>query len=491
MQTIAYERVEVKNLESIKRSKDGEVIGTGSDGEPVLDPKTIKVRKSFSGNSLSKLFQDDHAQLDRVLESEGWDRKLFTSTSSPKLLNTSDFQKHVSGDDSDDSGSEATDSPPSTGPVSDASFSPGSNPAKPAEYEPPTIPGQQTSLFGGDDLNTGQKSLFNMARPSKADQRAAKRDMAPPSASLLEQIDDEEKKRTDSRQSLPGQRDMFQAQFEAAMIEQYRASATKKSDDEKPKKPKTVVGNKGDRGRFVTTEAGDVIFIEGTMQPDGLIDTSKAVARKKREKAKHTNPDKFVPVTDEEKAIVQAVGDKKKDVAHFKQFVDEAHKEISGRLKSDADAMRETLAQFGYTGTKASGFLSSLQRRRDTANIPAFDEMLDYVQKHHRQLLTARPGESTGAGDEESMLFNRLKAGFPPPPKKSDQEVIDAAWGMSGIDYSGLPSEWDAQETDADPVEELEDAPFAASPLAATERYAAAFARSFVQRYRSLTTRPS
>jgi hypothetical protein len=28
MQTIAYERVEVKNLESIKRSKDGEVIGT-------------------------------------------------------------------------------------------------------------------------------------------------------------------------------------------------------------------------------------------------------------------------------------------------------------------------------------------------------------------------------------------------------------------------------------------------------------------------------
>jgi len=492
-----------------------------------------------------------------------------------------------------------------------ADHTPAPQSAAPA-YEPPTIPGQQTSLFGGDDLNTGQKSLFNMARPSKADQRAAKRDSAPAAASLLEQIDDEQQKFADSRKSLPGQRslidepsgqgelpqfaidagiknwqqakkkgvheaigraetlvnqasksvasylsnpsgtaktaakmiiekvqftgnmdeavrltaqhfermaesnrepghihfakfarelvntqrktneekqresansDMFMAQFEAAMIEQYRV-AKPKSD--KKKEPKTVIGNKGDRGRFVTTEAGDVIFIEGVVK-DGYVDTSKVKARKQREKAKATDPEKFVPVSDEDKAIVQAVGDRKKDVAYFKQFVNEAHGEISSRLREDADAMRETLAQFGYTGTKLSGFLSSLKRRRDTSNIPGFDEMVDYAQKHHRQLLTARPGESQSSTDEEYMLFARLKEGFPPAPKKSDPEVINAAWGMAGIDYSGLPSEWDAQETDSEPVDdELEDAPFSASPLAAIERYAATFANAFRRNYLTL-----
>jgi hypothetical protein len=86
-------------------------------------------------------------------------------------------------------------------------------PAKPApapsSFTPEMIPGQQASLFGGDDLNTGQKSLFNMVRPTKADQRAAKRDAGPAPASLLEQIDDEQRKVADSRKSLPGQRDLL------------------------------------------------------------------------------------------------------------------------------------------------------------------------------------------------------------------------------------------------------------------------------------------
>jgi len=80
---------------------------------------------------------------------------------------------------------------------------------KDSEYTPPTIPGEQTSLFGGDDMNSGQKSLFNVARPSKADQRAAKRQDAPAPASLLEQIDDEQKSFAESRKSLPGQRSLI------------------------------------------------------------------------------------------------------------------------------------------------------------------------------------------------------------------------------------------------------------------------------------------
>jgi hypothetical protein len=79
----------------------------------------------------------------------------------------------------------------------------------PSSFVPEMIPGQQASLFGGDDLNTGQKSLFNMVRPTKADQRAANRGAGPAPASLLEQIDDEQRKVADSRKSLPGQRDLL------------------------------------------------------------------------------------------------------------------------------------------------------------------------------------------------------------------------------------------------------------------------------------------
>jgi len=78
-----------------------------------------------------------------------------------------------------------------------------------SSFVPEMIPGQQASLFGGDDLNTGQKSLFNMVRPTKADQRAANRGAGPAPASLLEQIDDEQRKVADSRKSLPGQRDLL------------------------------------------------------------------------------------------------------------------------------------------------------------------------------------------------------------------------------------------------------------------------------------------
>jgi phospholipid N-methyltransferase len=98
---------------------------------------------------------------------------------------------------------------------------------KPAPaYVPPAIPGEQTSLFGGDDMNSGQKSLFNVARPSKADIRAAKQQGGPAPASLLEQIDDEQKNYADSRKSLPGQKDMFSADSQtrhAFIMEHYAA----------------------------------------------------------------------------------------------------------------------------------------------------------------------------------------------------------------------------------------------------------------------------
>jgi hypothetical protein len=109
---------------------------------------------------------------------------------------------------------------------SDADRVPGSG------YTPPTIPGEQTSLFGGDDMNSGQKSLFNVARPSKADQRAAKKQDAPAPASMLEQIDDEQKKYASERKSLPGQKSLID---EDGTPDKPKASEpTKKGFDELP-----------------------------------------------------------------------------------------------------------------------------------------------------------------------------------------------------------------------------------------------------------------
>ncbi len=269
-----------------------------------------------------------------------------------------------------------------------------------------------------------------------------------------------------------------------ATIEQYRTAAHP-SPGSKPKakpksdKPKIITGNQGDRGRFVTNDDGNVFFLE----------TERTRDNKKRKREAERNPHKFVPVTDTEKAIVHQIGDHKEDVKYFTPFVDEAHAMISERLKSDTNAMQETLAQFGYTGNKASGFISSLHRRRDAAVIPQFDLMVDYAKKHYPQLLTARPGESTAASDDEAMLFDRLKAGFPKPPSKSDPEVIDMAYEMSGIERSGLPSTWaDPEPEDA---EELEEAPFSAGSNAVTERYEGSFAAVFAANYGAICGIPS
>ena len=58
---------------------DGDKVGEGSDGEPLLDPKTIKFGKKYSGKSLSKLHEDSHNDFDKMLSDYGWTRQHLTA----------------------------------------------------------------------------------------------------------------------------------------------------------------------------------------------------------------------------------------------------------------------------------------------------------------------------------------------------------------------------------------------------------------------------
>ena len=349
----------------------------------------------------------------------------------------------------------------------------GSKPAPaPSTFTPEMVPGQQASLFGGDDMNTGQKSLFNMVRPTKADQRAARKGEAP-SASLLEQIDEEEKKRAESRKSLPGQRDMFSADQVDRFLEQYRAgSGTAK----KEKKPKTVTGTYGDRGRFITVGEGDEarpVFLPGSVKKiketgEYRTDNSQEKAKAARKKAKATGGKKFVPVTKLEKAIVEKIGDHPTDVREFKKIVDRTFSEMNSDAQDRLSAIREIMAFAGY-GRNAGAFINQVKAARDYDKIARFDQMAQFAQREYPHVLA--PKMKGAGGDVEGALFALLRDGIPEKLAKDSPEVIDAAWDRSDYERMGTPSEWEEEREERQQDDDF--VPFSAGRFAITDRYSA------------------
>jgi hypothetical protein len=342
----------------------------------------------------------------------------------------------------------------------------------PSTFTPEMVPGQQASLFGGDDMNTGQKSLFNMVRPTKADQRAARKGEAP-SASLLEQIDEEEKKRAESRKSLPGQRDMFSADQIDRFLEQYRAgSGTAK----KEKKPKTVTGTYGDRGRFITVGEGDEarpVFLPGSVKRiketgEYRTDNSQEKAKAARKKAKATGGKKFVPVTKLEKAIVEKIGDHPTDVREFRKIVDRTFSEMNSDAQDRLSAIREIMAFAGY-GRNAGAFINQVKAARDYDKISRFDQMAQFAQREYPHILA--PKMKGAGGDVEGALFALLRDGIPEKLAKDSPEVIDAAWDRSDYERMGTPSEWEEEREERQQDDDF--VPFSAGRFAITERYSA------------------
>jgi hypothetical protein len=342
----------------------------------------------------------------------------------------------------------------------------------PSTFTPEMVPGQQASLFGGDDMNTGQKSLFNMVRPTKADQRAARKSEAP-SASLLEQIDEEEKKRAESRKSLPGQRDMFSADQIDRFLEQYRAgSGTAK----KEKKPKTTTGTYGDRGRFITVGEGDEarpVFLPGSVKKiketgEYRTDNSQEKAKAARKKAKATGGKKFVPVTKLEKAIVEKIGDHPTDVREFKKIVDRTFSEMNSDAQDRLSAIREIMAFAGY-GRNAGAFINQVKAARDYDKISRFDQMAEFAQRQYPHILA--PKMKGAGGDVEGALFALLRDGIPEKLAKDSPEVIDAAWDRSDYERMGTPSEWEEEREERQQDDDF--VPFSAGRFAITDRYSA------------------
>ena len=342
----------------------------------------------------------------------------------------------------------------------------------PSTFTPEMVPGQQASLFGGDDMNTGQKSLFNMVRPTKADQRAARKGEAP-SASLLEQIDEEEKKRAESRKSLPGQRDMFSADQIDRFLEQYRAGS---GSAKKEKKPKTVTGTYGDRGRFITVGEGDEarpVFLPGSVKKiketgEYRTDNSQEKAKAARKKAKATGGKKFVPVTKLEKAIVEKIGDHPTDVREFKKIVDRTFSEMNSDAQDRLSAIREVMAFAGY-GRNAGAFINQVKAARDYDKIARFDQMAQFAQREYPHVLA--PKMKGAGGDVEGALFALLRDGIPEKLAKDSPEVIDAAWDRSDYERMGTPSEWEEEREERQQDDDF--VPFSAGRFAITERYSA------------------
>lgn len=348
---------------------------------------------------------------------------------------------------------------------STSTYEPKKSSASAPAYVPPTIPGEQTSLFGGDDMNTGQKSLFNMARPSKADIRAAKQQGGPAPASLLEQIDDEQKSFADNRKSLPGQRDMFSAtSTHDLIVEYYRAGAGAKKGNpygKKGDKPQMTTGTFGDKGRFVTIE-GRVVFIESK--------ESVAAKRKRRDDAKAP----FVPKTVLDHAIVDYIGNHKKMVETFKPFIDDAHKFINREAADRSNAIKSVLGAFGHNGKKAYAFVEKLRKQRDHNKVPGFDEMAEYAKRYHPELLASTSGSMYGDGDFEQAVFDGLKEGFDKRYAKHSPEVLEMAAGMAGSSF------FDESNWAYDP-QQVDDVPFDAYRYATVDRYSAVVDRLMKQ----------
>jgi hypothetical protein len=134
-------------------------------------------------------------------------------------------------------------------------------------------------------------------------------------------------------------------------------------------------------------------------------------------------------------------------VEAFRVHVDEAYEMRYRKIMDDRDAALNLLAQFGLKGTKVAPFISSLRHKRDHTNIAGFDEMTEYAQKYHPEMLTAETGESYGKSDGEQALFNRLRGGFPSPPAKFSDEVLNLAAEMAGPAFfaGSAQSEYDRQ----------------------------------------------
>jgi hypothetical protein len=226
-------------------------------------------------------------------------------------------------------------------------------------------------------------------------------------------------------------------------------------------------------GIWRTTEDGNKIFIDGAGEvraggPNGPIlkeAPKKPEPKPKKPRAKKETKAEPAPAkpSDSDESKLTETGEKKKKprkarepkrkindviaefigtddketVESFKYFVDEAHSALGAQRNSDRESLREVLSAFGYTGSKASGWVGALRFKSDYDEIRGFDQMAEYAARYHPDLMAVETGEAFSGKDVEQAFFNRLQQGFPYAPGKDSDEVLKLAGEMAGPSFFG------------------------------------------------------
>lgn len=120
----------------------------------------------------------------------------------------------------------------------------------------------------------------------------------------------------------------------------------------------------------------------------------------------------------------------------FRGLMEDIHKQKTQAAADYNDAFEEIVDQF--VGTDAKGrqkrgaFISSLVRADDPADIPGFDEVVQFVRDNPKvsHILGSTIGESIGSNDLEAMVFQGLKQGKMPMPALNSDEVFKEAFAF-------------------------------------------------------------
>lgn len=234
--------------------------------------------------------------------------------------------------------------------------------------------------------------------------------------------------------------EQFAAEILNREVEQYRVASFHtegKSKDPEKAKSGTTTGTFGDRGRFVTLDSGQVIFIKtdgtvgrGSKSLKGkTVDTSKAKERKRTPSTGKTGT--FKPKTALDASIVETIGDDAENVKQFRDFVEDAHKMRQTEYSEELDDFQQLLGFYGIKGPKVGGFISGLKRSTgDYSTVKAFDELARTAREENPRLLATRRGASDKSGDDENALWNKLRQGFPEVPVKNSPETMQLAKEM-------------------------------------------------------------
>tara|TARA_R100000742_G_C4278908_1_gene102390 strand:+ start:1054 stop:4104 length:3051 start_codon:yes stop_codon:yes gene_type:complete len=175
----------------------------------------------------------------------------------------------------------------------------------------------------------------------------------------------------------------------------------------------------------------------------------------------------------------------------MKDAVGEVHKKRVDEAETVNADIRELLGHAGYVandtskfrgkGNKEKGIVGSLgkktyksffnavKRAGDSDQIPRFDEMVDMVRQDpssYAGVLQRAGGDGLSGGDDvENAVFDALKKGFVPVPKKTDPEILDEAYDLAGgEDFDKLIA-----ATKRAPVKKKEKAVAAVSPSPTTD----------------------